>query len=115
MTIQDLETICDGFPGTTKDIKWEEHLCFNVGGKMYLVTSPDIVPPSATFKVTPEEFEELIARDGFCPASHVGRYHWVTLNDISRLNHNQWEFYAGQSYRLVASKLPAKIKVTLHL
>ncbi len=113
MTIEDLETLCDSFPGVTKDIKWEHHLCFNVGAKMFLVTSPDTVPPSATFKVTPEEFEELIARDGFCPASHVGRYFWVSLSNIGKLSQKEWERYAQQSYQLVASKLPAKLRAQL--
>jgi predicted DNA-binding protein (MmcQ/YjbR family) len=113
MTIEDLEIICDGFPGVTKDIKWEHHLCFNIGGKMFLVTAPDLVPPTATFKVTPDEFEEIIARDGFCPASHVGRYFWASLNDISKLSYSDWEHYALQSYLLVASKLTKKQRTEL--
>jgi len=115
MTIEDLQAICDNFQGVTKDIKWEEHLCFNIGSKMFLVTSPDACPPTATFKVTDEEFEEIIARDGFAPASHVGRYKWVTVDDISRLSKKEWEYYARQSYDLIVSKLPAKLKADLGL
>ena len=113
MTIEELETICDGFPGVTKGIKWEDHLCFNIGDKMFLVTAPDAVPPSATFKVPPDQFEELIARDGFSMADYIGRYHWVKLNDISLLSHKEWERYARQSYLLVASKLPKKQRTEL--
>lgn len=68
MTIEDIETICDSFPAVTKDIKWEEHLCFNVGGKIFVITSPDEYPLTATFKVTPDEFVELTVRDGFKPS-----------------------------------------------
>lgn len=113
MTIEALETICDQFTAVTKDIKWVEHLCFNVGGKMFLITSPDAYPPTASFKVTDEEFEEIASRDGFIPAPHLGRYKWVQVNDISRLTKKEWEFYARQSYDLVVAKLTAKVKNTL--
>ena len=44
MNIPELQQLCKALPGMTEDIKWENHLCFNVGGKMFLVTSPDNVP-----------------------------------------------------------------------
>lgn len=74
MTIDDLQGICRQLKGVTEDIKWEDHLCFNVGGKMFLVTSPDNVPISASFKVSVEDFDDLISRPGFSPQRHLGRY-----------------------------------------
>ena len=115
MTIEDIETICDQFPAVTKDIKWEEHLCFNVGGKMFMITSPDAYPPNASFKVEPDEFDELIARDGFMLAPHLGRYKWIKITDISKLSYKEWEYFARQSYLLVFEKLSPKIKNTLGL
>jgi hypothetical protein len=41
MQIEDLQKICKSFHGVTEDIKWENHLCFNVGEKMFLITAPD--------------------------------------------------------------------------
>ncbi len=35
MNLQTLEEICMAFKGTQQDVKWEEHLCFVVGEKMY--------------------------------------------------------------------------------
>ncbi len=115
MTIEGIETICDEFTAVTKDIKWEEHLCFNVGSKMFLITTPDAYPPTASFKVNAEEFDEIASRDGFMPASHLGRYKWVQVDDISRLTKKEWQFYAKQSYQLVVSKLPTKVKNSLGL
>jgi predicted DNA-binding protein (MmcQ/YjbR family) len=68
MTIETLQAICEKLPGVTQDIKWGNHLCFNVGEKMFLVTNPDEVPHTATFKVNDEDFEELSQRKGFKPA-----------------------------------------------
>ncbi|RAK65842.1 MmcQ/YjbR family DNA-binding protein [Hymenobacter edaphi] len=110
MTIEDLQTLCRQLPGVTEDIKWDHHLCFNVGGKMFLITSPDEVPPTASFKATPEQFEQLIGQPGFAPASHLARYHWVHLDDVARLNPARWAQLIRESYRLVVEKLPLKVR-----
>ena len=50
MTIDVIQAICAKLPAVTQDIKWENHVCFNVGGKMFMITSPDEVPVSASIK-----------------------------------------------------------------
>jgi len=90
MNIEDLQQICRQLKGVKQDIKWEDHLCFNVGGKMFLVTSPDNVPQSASFKVTDDDFIELCNRDVFFPAPCLVRYKWVYVNDIKRLKGLEW-------------------------
>ncbi len=115
MTIEEIQAICRQLPGVTEDIKWEDHLCFNVGDKMFLITSPNQVPPTASFKVPDEAFEEVSAKPGFKPAAYLARYKWVALDDISRLTAKEWEQSIHQSYKLVAAKLPAKVKKQLGL
>jgi predicted DNA-binding protein (MmcQ/YjbR family) len=115
MTLEDLQEICSSFTGMTQDIKWEDHLCFNVGGKMFIITSPSEVPVSASFKVSDEEFEKLSAKEGFMPAPYLARYKWILVDDISRLSKKQWQFYARSAYELVSAKLPAKTKKELGL
>lgn len=115
MTIEELQKLCKKHKAVTEDIKWEDHLCFNVGEKMFLVTSPDSVPVSASFKVSDEEFDELSQKPGFIPAPYLARYKWVHLDDIKRLSKKQWEYYVQQSYHLISSKLPAKIKKQIGL
>jgi predicted DNA-binding protein (MmcQ/YjbR family) len=110
MEIEDIQKICKKFKGVTEDIKWEDHLCFNVGGKMFLITAPDKVPQSATFKVSDEDFETLPERDGFIPAPYMARYKWIYVDDIHRMNKDEWTKYLKQSYDLVFQKLPLKTK-----
>ncbi|ALW87053.1 hypothetical protein AUC43_19440 [Hymenobacter sedentarius] len=86
MTIEDLQAICQRLPGTTEDIKWDTHLCFNVGGKMYLVTSPDEVPTTASI-APPEAFETLESSPGFSRNKHLVRYGWVNMDNIHLLTH----------------------------
>lgn len=113
MTTEDLQKICKRLPGVTEDIKWGHDLCFNIGGKMFMVTGLDESPANASFKAMPEEFEELSNRPGFMPAPYLARYHWVRVADINSLGKKEWEHYVKQSYELVRSKLPKKILNTL--
>lgn len=110
MNIEDIQQICNTLPGTTTDIKWEDHLCFNVGNKMYLVTSPDKYPHTASFKTSNEEFSILCEMEGFAPAPYLARYKWVFVDDISRISIKKWEEIIRNSYTLIHAKLPGRIK-----
>ncbi len=105
MTIEQIQNICNELPGVTQDIKWEDHLCFNIGNKIFLITSPDRVPPSASFKAGDEDFHNLISGNIFEPAQYLARYKWVSINDIGLINEDQWRYFINQSYKLIASKL----------
>lgn len=113
MTIEEIRKIALALNGVTEDIKWEDHLCFNIGGKMFLVTSPDHVPVSASFQVSDEEFDELSHQPGFMPAPYMAKHKWVHLDDIKRLTKKQWQYYIRQSYHLKAQKLPKKLRKEL--
>lgn len=115
MNIEDLQNICNTHKGVTQDIKWEEHLCFNVCKKMFLITSPDSFPVTASFKTTNDDFEMLTARHGFKPAPHLARNKWVYITDISILTYKEWQHYIAQSYNLVVSKLPKKTQKEISL
>ena len=110
MTIKDLQNICNSLKGVTQDIKWEDHLCFNVGAKMFLITSPDKIPHSASFKAEPDDFETLCQREGIIPAPYLARYKWVQIDDINRLGPSEWQQYLAKSYSLVFNKLPSTVK-----
>jgi len=110
MNIEELQSICMSFKGATEDIKWGEHLCFNVGGKMFMITSPDRFPVNASFKTSDEDFDLLTSQEGFKPSPYMARYKWVHVEDISRLSKKQWEQYARMSYEIIAAKLPKKLK-----
>lgn len=110
MTITEIRQICLAFPGVTEDIKWENHLCFNIGGKMFLVTAPDNVPVSASFKTSDEDFEMLPNRPGFIPAPYMARNKWIFVDDIGRFARKDWEKYLQSSYSLIASKLSLRVQ-----
>lgn len=102
-------------PAVTEDIKWGNDLVFSVGDKMFCVAGLNQAPTTASFKVTDGEFDEMCDRPGFKPAPYVARYKWVWIEDVSKMNKNDWKKFITQSYHLVKSKLPAKIKKQLGL
>ncbi|PJJ59054.1 MmcQ/YjbR family DNA-binding protein [Hymenobacter chitinivorans] len=114
MTVAELQAICHTHAGVTESIKWDNHLCFCVGEKMFLVTAPDGFPVSAAFKVTDDEFDELRSQPGFAAHQYLGRFKWVYLDDVRRLDAAQWRHYIGESYQLIFAKLPAKLRRQLH-
>lgn len=110
MTLEAIQKICRGFPEVTEDIKWEDHLCFNTGGKMFLITSPDLSPVTASFKTSPEKFEELTEREGFKPAPYLAKHKWIHVDSIGRMSSKEWKELLQLSYELVKAKLPKKKK-----
>lgn len=113
MHLEDLQSICKKFPGTTEDIKWENHLCFCVGEKMYCITGLDETPVTASFKTSDEDFEILSARKGFKPAPYLARNKWVFIEDISLLSKKEWETYLKRSYEIIKAKLPKKLRESI--
>ncbi len=114
MDVDLLRSYCNALPAVTEDIKWDNDLCFMVGGKMFCVTSLD-GPSRTSFKVTDEEFEELSTREGFSPAPYMARAKWVLVTPQARLRKKDWEFFIRQSYELVKTRLTRKARRDLGL
>ncbi len=110
MELSDLEQICLSLPATEQEIKWKSDLVFMVARKMFCVVDLDAVPLAVAFKVSEQDFEELIALPLFKPAPYFAKHHWVTVLDISKLGKRQWESHLKGSYELVKAKLSAKAR-----
>ncbi|MBX2968489.1 MAG: MmcQ/YjbR family DNA-binding protein [Cyclobacteriaceae bacterium] len=112
MNIEELQALCNSFPAVTEDIKWDNDLCFSVGGKMFCVASLD-QPLRISFKVGDEEFNELSTRIGFIPAPYMARAKWVSVVDVSCLPQHELRQLISQSYNLVREKLTIKMRKQL--
>jgi predicted DNA-binding protein (MmcQ/YjbR family) len=115
MTLEAILEIGGQLPGTTSDIKWDHHVCLNVGGKMYLITTPDAFPINASVKVSEERFEEFLAEPGVRVAPYLGRYKWIEIDDISRFTPSEWNTILKDAHRLIGAKLPTKKRKELGL
>jgi predicted DNA-binding protein (MmcQ/YjbR family) len=83
-------------------------LCFLIGEKMFCTTWLGSAPFQASFKVTDEEFEELIARPDIIPAAYLARYKWVHVKTATALSPKDWDRLVRQSYELVKVGLTRK-------
>ena len=108
MTIETVRKTCLALPDVTEDIKWSSDLVFSVGGKMFAVVCLD-PPNTVAFKCTPEEFAELVERDGIIPAPYLARAMWVQERAIGEtLERRELERLLRTAYELVKAKLPKK-------
>ena len=86
MNTSQLKRFCRQFPGATETLYKEPYnfLVYAVGGRKfaYFKTSH---PERWRFstKVTPERFVELTDVPGVKPARYRGRYHWITIVNVS--------------------------------
>ncbi len=112
MNIEELRLLCLSMPGATEGLKWEDHICFMVADKIFCMMGGN---GNICFKVTPEEFAELIERDGIVPTPYMARNKWVTIIEFSGLKTSEWEHYIRQSYTIIVSKLTRKLRENLTL
>lgn len=112
MNLQTLEEICMDFKGTQQDVKWEEHLCFVVGEKMYCMTNMN--PPFyVSLKASPEDFAEMTQREGIIPAPYFGRGGWIQVQEPNALGFKEWNSLLKNAHELIFKKLTKKLQMEI--
>ncbi len=114
MDIVQLQHWCESLPSVITDIKWENNLCFTVGGKIFCMIALDEAF-SVSFKAADDDFHELLERDGIIPAPYLARAKWVSVIRENALTLREWEQYLFQAYKLVTAKLSRKVRQQLGL
>ena len=104
MDVESVRRLCLCFPHVTENLRWEDVLCFKVGGKIFALLSLSSVSPHLAFKCTPEKFAELLEQEGIIPAPYVGRYKWVSLQRLDVLPDVELKGLLQESYELVMAK-----------
>jgi len=108
MDIESFREYCLSLPGTTEGMKWD-HLCFMIEEKIFVILAIDDGNRFST-KCTPEEFDELTARDGIKQAYHLAKRQWVQIENLDVLNDVDLKKRVERSRELVLAKLPKKIQ-----
>jgi predicted DNA-binding protein (MmcQ/YjbR family) len=86
MNVPQLKGFCRRFPGTTETLYKEPYnfLVYSVGGKKFAyfkISSPERWRFST--RVAPDRFIELTDVPGVKPARYRGRFHWITIVNVS--------------------------------
>lgn len=109
MNTEQLTTFCLSLPAAKEAIKFENHLSFTLAEKIFCITGMQD-NSNVSFKVDPDEFDELTEREGIIQAPYFARRQWVSVEKRTALRKKEWEEYLTKSYELVKSKLTKKLQ-----
>mgnify|MGYP002857199161 FL=1 len=97
----------------TEDLFAENWVSWRIGGKWFMLMQLDAPEPRVAIKLQPEEgIEQRALHSGVRPAYHMNKTHWndLYLNDLQA---NLVKELIAESFSLVVSKLPKKVKELL--
>ncbi len=109
MNTEKLTNYCMSMKGVQESIKWEDHLCYTIGDKIFCMTGMTD-ESGVTIKVTPEDFIELTERDGIEQAPYMAKGQWIGVQKRNALRQKEWEHYLTKAYHLIKSKLTKKLQ-----
>ncbi|WP_374586093.1 MmcQ/YjbR family DNA-binding protein [Pseudoduganella sp.] len=109
MDISQLKARCASLPGAESLLHAPpvNVLSYKIGGKTfaYFKTS-EPEQWRFSFRTTPDRFLELTGMPGVKPARYMGRFHWVTIVDVSRFQEDYLVELVQWSYDKAFSSLP---------
>ncbi len=106
MDVEWLRRHCLSLPHTTEQVQWGDNLVFKVEGKVFAVAGLEPGGHFLTVKCRPEEFAELVEREGIRQAPYFARTHWVDLESEDTLQPAEVRDLIDRSYDLVVANLP---------
>lgn len=114
MKPDELDALCQGWPGVTVDTKWGADRVYSVGGRMFAVIGTEGADAGRlSFKVPDELFLALTEQPGIVPAPYLARARWVLVKPPARPDRAWLQAQIRRSYELVRDKLPKKAREAL--
>lgn len=110
MNIEEVRVYCLALPGVTEDMPYgPDWVVFRIEGKIFLHIS--LERKLIAIKLRPEHGEALREKyDAVTPAWHMNKKHWNDIVIENTFPDNIIEGWIKESYDLVKSKLPKKLK-----
>src|SRR5258707_6641763 len=98
MNIDLIRKYCLSLPHSTETVQWGGDLVFKIGGKMYAVAALEPGDHWLSFKCSPEDFAELVEREGVIPAPYLARAQWVALETSDAVKGAELKELLRQAY-----------------
>ena len=108
MDVEWVRNYCTALPHTTEVVQWGGALVFKVGGKIYAVAALEPGDTWLSFKCSPEDFAELVEREGVIPAPYLARAQWVALETGDAVKAPELKRLLRRAYDLVFARLTKK-------
>ena len=112
MDATELRRCCVRRPGAVQEFPFgPETSVFKVGGKMFALSALDRVPLEVSVKCEPELAEQLRHTYGeIRPGYHLNKRHWITITLDDGLDDGFVRDLVEDSYDLVVSALPRRLR-----
>jgi predicted DNA-binding protein (MmcQ/YjbR family) len=99
--------------GATIVRQWRDDSVAKVGGKIFALLDRD--PGEISLKASDLAFDVMQELPGIRPAPYFARAGWLAIGPEAPLSQDEIEAYVTEAHRLVAGKLPRKVKLSLGL
>ena len=119
MNLAAYNNFCASLPATTYVQQWGGAHVWKVGGKVFAISGwsnrVDLVEPYITFKCTELSYDILKDQQGMRPAPYLASrgMKWIQIMDHSVIGDDGVKAYICQSYKMIANKLPKRLKAEL--
>lgn len=118
MTLEEYNDYCASLRHASHVVQWGGSHVWKIGGRVFAIAGWDEGPGLAvTFKCSPGSYDILSEQSGLRPAPYLASrgLKWVQRTDSLALDDVGLKSYLAESYRLVASGLPKKVRASLGL
>jgi predicted DNA-binding protein (MmcQ/YjbR family) len=105
-----VRNFCLALPHTTETVQWGPNLVFKIGGKIYAIAALEPADHWLAFKCSPDDFAELVEREGIIPAPYLARAQWVGLQTEDAIATPELRRLLRAAYALVFAKLTRKLQ-----
>ena len=116
MTLDEYNAFCASLPCATHVVQWGGAHVWKVGGKVFAIAGwSDGEDLAVTFKCSGLAFEILKEQAGCRPAPYLASrgMSWIQRTSDAMMDDEALCAYLAESHRLVAAKLPRRLKATL--
>ena len=109
------EAFVAALPATSLVRQWGDASVAKVGDKIFAIFGSDETAPRLSFKCSDMAFELLPELKGALPAPYLARAKWVSIGPETPLSEDECASYLREAHRLIALKLPGRVKTALGL
>ncbi len=113
MTLDDYNGFCASLPSTTHVVQWGGSDVWKVGGKVFAIAGQgEGKGLHVTFKCSDASYDMLKEQPGLRPAPYLASrgMTWIQRQTDETMDDDALRDYLRESHRLIAAKLPKRVK-----
>jgi len=112
VTREAIRAFCLGLPHVTEKFQFH-HAAFQIGGKTFGMVNLEVEGMAAAFKVTQEDFAELVETPGVIQAPYMAKGQWAALTDFDTLPAAELKAWLTKARNIMVGKLSKKAQAEL--